>query len=443
MQLLTSLVSAFLFLLFDHSWRISNATLMLSGPRGGTTPGILTLHGLQLVIGKRNDCTTSPSQSWSMTLAQPCLPTQCLYQSGLRTTLGFSVSSTVRRYQRPIATCGLPHSFQLSHLSHSCLKPVPHLWDSNPQSLAPATTGLPVPPLRECSSPPELLPVLVSDRSPCPRLLSYLWHVLAYPHHPDMVPSTMQTMTFCTISTASRCSSGMQVQPARIRHKFYQKCVADFMWSSSEKQVTMPRLSQISPFRTLAAQTLLSCSTRTWLSLMLSSLLSTNPPPARHVEGGCTGCSWTVTPPSCGHLLLCPPSHVVAKKRDASTSPLQALHAHMLQHNVDFIGGDFNMSAYPTVDHVFADQEFAAPGSSLLCGLGALTDTEQECTGFLIMPKRPYEERTDCNKYDNAELGAWTPGLLGSLPRFPPSPHHQPTWPRQHYAQRTSSAKTA
>ena len=55
MQLLTSLVSAFLVLLFDHSWRI------------------LTLRGLHLVIGIRNDCTTSPSQSWSVTLAQPCL----------------------------------------------------------------------------------------------------------------------------------------------------------------------------------------------------------------------------------------------------------------------------------------------------------------------------------------------------------------------------------
>ena len=83
--------------------------------------------------------------------------------------------------------------------------------------------------------------------------------------------------------------------------------------------------------------------------------------------------------------------NVVAKKRDASTDLPRRLHRYMQQHNVDFIGGDFNISAYSTVDHVFAEQEFAAPGSSLLCGLGALTDTEQECTGFLIMPKRPYE----------------------------------------------------
>ena len=37
--------------------------------------------------------------------------------------------------------------------------------------------------------------------------------------------------------------------------------------------------------------------------------------------------------------------NVVAKKRDASTELLQFLHAKMLEHNVDFIGGHFNMSA--------------------------------------------------------------------------------------------------
>ena len=36
--------------------------------------------------------------------------------------------------------------------------------------------------------------------------------------------------------------------------------------------------------------------------------------------------------------------NVVAKKRDASTDLLRRLHAHMAQYDVDFIGGDFNMS---------------------------------------------------------------------------------------------------
>ena len=50
--------------------------------------------------------------------------------------------------------------------------------------------------------------------------------------------------------------------------------------------------------------------------------------------------------------------NVVSKKRDASTELLQRLHGYMKQHNVDFIGGDFNMSAFSTVGDVFADPEF-------------------------------------------------------------------------------------
>ena len=44
--------------------------------------------------------------------------------------------------------------------------------------------------------------------------------------------------------------------------------------------------------------------------------------------------------------------NVVAKKRDASTDLLRRLHAHMTQHEVDFIGGDFNKSAFSTVGGV-------------------------------------------------------------------------------------------
>ena len=87
--------------------------------------------------------------------------------------------------------------------------------------------------------------------------------------------------------------------------------------------------------------------------------------------------------------------NVVAKKRDASTELFQFLHAKMLEHNVDFIGGDFNMSAFSTVSDVFSDPEFSAPGHSCLWGLGALDEQHRECTGFLIMPKLPYEWRVD------------------------------------------------
>ena len=78
------------------------------------------------------------------------------------------------------------------------------------------------------------------------------------------------------------------------------------------------------------------------------------------------------------------------------------------RNNVDFVGGDFNMTALSTVGDVFSDPEFSAPGNSFLWRLGALEEQNRECTGFLIMPKRPYEWRVDshgCYKFDNAALG--------------------------------------
>ena len=93
----------------------------------------------------------------------------------------------------------------------------------------------------------------------------------------------------------------------------------------------------------------------------------------------------------------------------------------MEQYNVDFIGGDFNMSAFSTVGDVFSDPEFSAPGNSFLWGLGALEEPNRECTGFLIMPKRPYEWRVDthgCYKYDNAALGFGPRDQTAHVPVF-------------------------
>ena len=93
----------------------------------------------------------------------------------------------------------------------------------------------------------------------------------------------------------------------------------------------------------------------------------------------------------------------------------------MKKHNVDFIGGDFNMGAFSTVDDVFSDPEFSAPGNPFLWGLGALEEQYRECTGFLIMPKRPYEWRVDshgCYKFDNAALGFGPRAQSAHLPVF-------------------------
>ena len=99
--------------------------------------------------------------------------------------------------------------------------------------------------------------------------------------------------------------------------------------------------------------------------------------------------------------------NVVAKKRDASTDLRRRFHGYMHQHNVDFIGGDFNISTFSTVGNVFSDPEVSAFGNSILWGLGALEEASRERTGFLIMPTRPYEWRVvshGCHKFNNAPL---------------------------------------
>ena len=61
--------------------------------------------------------------------------------------------------------------------------------------------------------------------------------------------------------------------------------------------------------------------------------------------------------------------NVVAKKRDASTDLLRRMHGYIKQHSVDFIGGDFNISAFSTIGDVFSVPEFSATGNSFLWGL--------------------------------------------------------------------------
>ena len=121
------------------------------------------------------------------------------------------------------------------------------------------------------------------------------------------------------------------------------------------------------------------------------------------------------------YILLGTHSQCCGQKRGASTELLQRLHGHMRERNVDFIGGDFNMSAFSTVGEVFSDTEFSAPGNSFLWRLGALEEPNRECAGFLIMPKRPYEWRVDthgCYKFDNATLGLGPRDQTAHLPVF-------------------------
>ena len=58
----------------------------------------------------------------------------------------------------------------------------------------------------------------------------------------------------------------------------------------------------------------------------------------------------------------------------------------MLQHEVDFIGRDVNLSAFSTAGDVFSDDEFAAPDNAHLRGIGGLGESDKDRTGFLTCP---------------------------------------------------------
>ena len=129
--------------------------------------------------------------------------------------------------------------------------------------------------------------------------------------------------------------------------------------------------------------------------------------------------------------------NVMAKKRDASIEFLQFLHAKMLEHNVDFIGGDFNMSAFSTISDVFSDPEFSAL-VILACGDSVPWKSSiASVLGSSSCPS-PYEWRVDshgCYKFDNAALGLGPRDQSAHFPCVSPPSQHQSSWTQQYYAQ--------
>ena len=193
------------------------------------------------------------------------------------------------------------------------------------------------------------------------------------------------------------------------------------------KPVTMFRTYLPMFLRTLTTRTLQFCSTRTPLSQTLLLLRLRSTLRVRILGAWCCSLSVLcfVVPLFLAHIQSHFALHISTmlwpRKRDASTELLQFLHSKMLEYKVDFIGGDFNMSAFSTVSDVFSDLEFSAPGHSCLWGLGSLDEQYRECTGFLIMPKRPYEWRVDshgCYKIDNSALGLRPRDQSAHLPVF-------------------------
>ena len=195
-----------------------------------------------------------------------------------------------------------------------------------------------------------------------------------------------------------------------------------------KKPVTMSPTSLISSLHILVTRTLLSYSTRIPLSLTLWCLPSGKTPQAKVLGAWCYS--------SFEHCCAAPhfPGHEQSRFAQYTftmslprnvTLPLIFCdgrpHGYMKQHNVDFTGGDFNMSAFSTIGDVFSDTEFSAPGNSFLWRLGASEGQIRGCTGFLIMPKRPYDWRVDthgCYKFDNTALGFGLRDQTAHLPVF-------------------------
>ena len=188
----------------------------------------------------------------------------------------------------------------------------------------------------------------------------------------------MLTDTSCIINFVSLFYSGIQVQRAEIPLRSLQRPAGVFTQPSYKTPVITFTTSPTSSLRTRATRTSPSCSTRTPLSPILRFSPSKKPQPAK-THGAWSHSSFEA---SCAALL----SQAPLRSRSALctstmswprnvTLPLNNFDACMgtcTQHNVDFIGGDFNMSAFSTVGDVFGDTEFSAPGKSFPWGLGAL-----------------------------------------------------------------------
>ena len=286
-------------------------------------------------------------------------------------------------------------------------------------------------PTREVQVPPKREPTILSvqilvqglvfslNREP----LFFLWSNLVNPNLTGSVTLTQLTVISCNhkyrLSILQWNPGTPPILPRRP--------VGSSMRLFYRKPVIMSHTSPISSLRTLATRTSPSCSTRILSSPTLWFSPSKKTPQAKvrgvwfysSFEACCDALLFLVHRRL--HFCSVHIHNVVAKKRDASTDLPRRLHGYMKQHNVDFIGGDFKMSAFCTVGDVFSDTEFSAPANSFLWGLGALEEPIRERTGFLIMPKRPYDWRVDthgCYKFDNAALGFGPRDQTAHLPVF-------------------------
>ena len=327
----------------------------------------------------------------------------------------------LKRHRCDFVYVQLSQSRTHSHLS------VPPMWEHILRAQLLPTREVLVPPLRE----PTILSIqilvqglaLFLNREPS----FFLWSTLVNLNLMGTVTLIQPTVISCIINSFSPFFNGIQDRPAGTQPISLRLLVASFMQFFFKKPVIIFRTSLSSSLCAPATRTSPSCSLKTPLSLT-QKFSHTRLTPQAKVRGVWSyslseaywrrpSLSGTPTVTFCSvHI-----HNVVAKKRDASTDVLQRLHGYMKQHNVDFIGGDFSMSAFSTVGDVFTDAEFSALGNSFLWGLGALEEPNRECAGFLIMPKRPYEWRVHshgCYKFDTAALGLGPRDQSAHLPVF-------------------------
>ena len=225
------------------------------------------------------------------------------------------------------------------HLPPPRLEEQPHRTTSLPKPRPHAHIGrtVSVPPWRE-HNPSPAMRVPVADHSQSQCLPFCRWCVFAQPKPVNEDSDLMHHQHRLSVLQWN------QAQLARTPRRSLRRPMVVFTWSSFKKPVIMLREPRTSSSSTQAAQILPSCSTRKHSSPMLLSSSSPRLLQARTRGNGSTCCSWSSASPiplwhSHGHILLSTCSQCCCpKKRDASTSPIPHLHAHMVQHNVDFIG---------------------------------------------------------------------------------------------------------
>ena len=187
----------------------------------------------------------------------------------------------------------------------------------------------------------------------------FLWSTLVNPNLLGTVILVQPTVTLCTINFAFPSFNGIQAQRAETLLTLSLLPVVSFMQLFFKKPVITSRTSLSSSLCALAIRTLLSCSTKTPSNLTLQFSHTRLTPQAKvRGEWSCSFVRGLLRRPSLSGsptVTFCSVHihNVVAKKRDASTEVLQRLYGYMREHNVDFISGDFNMSAFSTVGDVF------------------------------------------------------------------------------------------